>query len=255
MDFALENRVLVVVVVPLNLKGMKEAILLQTGYRSRQSKNCWLLWRSGGTAAGWRLTFATIRCWRGFHRDRGFFLWAWMRQWWWDGSGFRNGKFLSIFPSTSGRKMFWPDEFSRCKALRETPVTFEQFVAQSDYHLYDPRRGLSWIIDRADVRLINQTSNLHHLHQMLIASDLTDNRRLRPDWDQYFMKLAFLAAQRSNCMKRRVGCVLVREKRVISTGYNGTPRNLKNCNEGGCKSSSPYLRRLLRGSDWTRRAM
>lgn len=78
---------------------------------------------------------------------------------------------------------------------------------------------------------------------MLIASDLTDNRRLRPDWDQYFMKLAFLAAQRSNCMKRRVGCVIVREKRVISTGYNGTPRNLKNCNEGGCKSSPPYLRR------------
>jgi dCMP deaminase len=35
-------------------------------------------------------------------------------------------------------------------------------------------------------------------------------------------------------MKRRVGCVLVREKRVISTGYNGTPRNIRNCNEGGC---------------------
>lgn len=48
------------------------------------------------------------------------------------------------------------------------------------------------------------------------------------------MQLASLAAQRSNCMKRRVGCVLVREKRVISTGYNGTPRGLKNCGEGGC---------------------
>lgn len=48
------------------------------------------------------------------------------------------------------------------------------------------------------------------------------------------MQLASLAAQRSNCMKRRVGCVLVREKRVISTGYNGTPRGLLNCGEGGC---------------------
>jgi dCMP deaminase len=48
------------------------------------------------------------------------------------------------------------------------------------------------------------------------------------------MQLASLAAQRSNCMKRRVGCVLVREKRVISTGYNGTPRGLRNCGEGGC---------------------
>lgn len=49
------------------------------------------------------------------------------------------------------------------------------------------------------------------------------------------MQLADLAARRSNCMKRAVGCVLVRDKRVISTGYNGTPRGIKNCNEGGCK--------------------
>jgi deoxycytidylate deaminase len=52
------------------------------------------------------------------------------------------------------------------------------------------------------------------------------------------MELASLAAQRSNCMKRRVGCVLVRERRVISTGYNGTPRGMKNCGEGGCELKS-----------------
>ncbi|AMD19405.1 HBR504Cp [Eremothecium sinecaudum] len=56
----------------------------------------------------------------------------------------------------------------------------------------------------------------------------------RPSWDTYFMKLAKLAASRSNCMKRRVGCVIVRDCRVIATGYNGTPRNLTNCNAGGC---------------------
>ena len=48
------------------------------------------------------------------------------------------------------------------------------------------------------------------------------------------MTLASLAARRSNCMRRQVGCVLVRSKRVISTGYNGTPRHLPNCNSGGC---------------------
>ncbi|EDO16381.1 hypothetical protein Kpol_1051p30 [Vanderwaltozyma polyspora DSM 70294] len=57
---------------------------------------------------------------------------------------------------------------------------------------------------------------------------------LRPDWDTYFMKLATLAASRSNCMKRRVGCVIVRDRRVIATGYNGTPRHLTNCFNGGC---------------------
>ncbi|ERF70526.1 hypothetical protein EPUS_08588 [Endocarpon pusillum Z07020] len=56
----------------------------------------------------------------------------------------------------------------------------------------------------------------------------------RPTWDKYFMHLSTLASTRSNCMKRRVGAVLVRNNRVISTGYNGTPRNLTNCNEGGC---------------------
>ena len=65
--------------------------------------------------------------------------------------------------------------------------------------------------------------------------NLTDPTRLRPSWDAYFMRLANLAALRSNCMKRQVGCVLVRDKRVIATGYNGTPRGLVNCNEGGCK--------------------
>jgi dCMP deaminase len=56
----------------------------------------------------------------------------------------------------------------------------------------------------------------------------------RPGWDQYFMDIARVAASRSNCLKRKVAAIIVREKRIISTGYNGTPRGTKNCNEGGC---------------------
>lgn len=48
------------------------------------------------------------------------------------------------------------------------------------------------------------------------------------------MTLAHLASLRSNCMKRRVGCVLTLNFRILSTGYNGTPRGLTNCNQGGC---------------------
>jgi len=58
--------------------------------------------------------------------------------------------------------------------------------------------------------------------------------RPRPNWDEYFMKIAQVASMRSNCIKRKVGAVIVRDKRIISTGYNGTPRGTKNCNEGGC---------------------
>ena len=56
----------------------------------------------------------------------------------------------------------------------------------------------------------------------------------RPGWDPYFMNIAKVAASRSNCLKRKVAAVIVRDRRVVSTGYNGTPRGTRNCNEGGC---------------------
>ena len=46
----------------------------------------------------------------------------------------------------------------------------------------------------------------------------------RPSWDEYFMRMAVMAATRSNCVRRKVGAVIVKEKRIMSTGYNGPPR-------------------------------
>ncbi|KAF9960637.1 Deoxycytidine monophosphate (dCMP) deaminase [Mortierella alpina] len=86
----------------------------------------------------------------------------------------------------------------------------------------------------ADLSLLNPYTDLLSLRKSVEALDITNPDLLRPSWDSYFMYLANLAARRSNCMKRRVGCVLVRDKRVIATGYNGTPKNLTNCNNGGC---------------------
>ncbi|RKU45740.1 Deoxycytidine monophosphate (dCMP) deaminase [Coniochaeta pulveracea] len=113
-------------------------------------------------------------------------------------------------------------------------MSLEDFAAESDNQLYDPKHGQITLMSRASVRLINTSPDLAHLYATLSKVDLINPDRLRPSWDTYFMALASLAAQRSNCMKRRVGCVLVREKRVISTGYNGTPRGLVNCSDGGC---------------------
>jgi len=56
----------------------------------------------------------------------------------------------------------------------------------------------------------------------------------RPAWDEYFMNMAEVAATRSNCVKRHIGAILVKDRQIISTGYNGTPKGIKNCNEGGC---------------------
>lgn len=57
----------------------------------------------------------------------------------------------------------------------------------------------------------------------------------RPDWDEYFMAIAHVVATRSSCNRRQVAAVIVKDNRIISTGYNGTPRGIKNCNEGGCR--------------------
>ncbi|MCY3757282.1 MAG: cytidine deaminase, partial [Acidobacteria bacterium] len=52
------------------------------------------------------------------------------------------------------------------------------------------------------------------------------------------MRIAQVASMRSNCIKRKVGAVVVIDRRIVSTGYNGTPRGTRNCNEGGCPRCS-----------------
>ena len=56
----------------------------------------------------------------------------------------------------------------------------------------------------------------------------------RPSWDEYFMEIAQVVAKRSNCSRRKVAAVITKENHLLSTGYNGTPRGVKNCFEGGC---------------------
>lgn len=90
------------------------------------------------------------------------------------------------------------------------------------------------LLQRCQLRVANAFASVDDLYAHLDTLSLPSMHRLRPTWDTYFVRLCTLAAMRSNCMKRRVGAVIVRQHRVLSTGYNGTPRGLTNCNEGGC---------------------
>lgn len=56
----------------------------------------------------------------------------------------------------------------------------------------------------------------------------------RPSWDEYFMKIVDLVKTRSTCMRRQVGAVLVKDKRILATGYNGAPAGVSHCDEVGC---------------------
>ncbi|SCV02564.1 LAMI_0H00606g1_1 [Lachancea mirantina] len=136
--------------------------------------------------------------------------------------------------------------FERYKATH-LGADLEQFVARHDSRIAE-RTYKPQLWDRAHIKIfISRKADferrlVEELRGILTVAAHGKNFRdashtttpLRPDWDAYFMKLATLAASRSNCMKRRVGCVVVRECRVIATGYNGTPRHLVNCHAGGC---------------------
>lgn len=56
----------------------------------------------------------------------------------------------------------------------------------------------------------------------------------RPKWDDYFMKITQDVSERATCVKRQVGAIIVKDNRILSSGYNGTPKGFKHCEEVGC---------------------
>ncbi|AJU18237.1 Dcd1p [Saccharomyces cerevisiae YJM1592] len=129
------------------------------------------------------------------------------------------------------------------KTTQAESLSLEQIIQAIDQHDFQPegiklreKSHLRFKIVNEDRRGRIQSLINNITTQLKILDDKEKQMAplMRPSWDSYFMKLATLAASRSNCMKRRVGCVIVRECRVIATGYNGTPRHLTNCFNGGC---------------------
>ncbi|KAJ2999716.1 Deoxycytidine monophosphate (dCMP) deaminase [Globomyces sp. JEL0801] len=105
---------------------------------------------------------------------------------------------------------------------------------QSSITFPNQSQSLYELMNKTNLSILNDKDNLIEYYKILNQIDFCNKEYLRPSWDTYFLALCELASKRSNCMKRRVGCILVSDYRVISTGYNGTPKGLRNCNEGGC---------------------
>lgn len=61
-----------------------------------------------------------------------------------------------------------------------------------------------------------------------------DKKNDRPEWDRYFMEIAELVSKRSTCLSRHVGAVIVKDRRILATGYNGSPKGLPHCLDIGC---------------------
>jgi dCMP deaminase len=116
------------------------------------------------------------------------------------------------------------------------PKTLDEFIALENREAEgdDTSQNLVKVELMADYSLANDGSleKLYPQIDQLLIKLLKEIQR--PSWDEYFMDIAKVVASRSNCMKRKVAAIIVRDKRVVSTGYNGTPRGTRNCNEGGC---------------------
>lgn len=67
----------------------------------------------------------------------------------------------------------------------------------------------------------------------------------RPSWDEYFMRIAKEVATRATCPRRSVGAVIVLDRRILTTGYNGAPHGLAHCTEVGCKIVDGHCQRAL----------
>ncbi len=69
----------------------------------------------------------------------------------------------------------------------------------------------------------------------------TEKENMRPPWDDYFLEIASVVARRSTCLRRHVGAVLVRDRFIIATGYNGAPTGVSHCGEVGCLRETHHI--------------
>ena len=148
---------------------------------------------------------------------------------------------LKIFSAPENR-------FERMKERNREgdPKTLKEFLRVEELEASNQnsaKQQLTACMRLADKTIVNddQPENLYKKVDQLLQELQVEKKKNRPDWDEYFMNIAKVVASRSNCMKRHVAAVIVKDKRIISTGYNGTPRGVTNCSEGGCPRCNQFV--------------
>ena len=119
---------------------------------------------------------------------------------------------------------------------KNQPLSLEQFVGFDDKIKFNSEEfQMFHTTKQRQLRAVrkafhNKTENILDFYHELRQFQFNNQELVRPSFDTYFLRLAEVAASRSNCMKSGIGAVIAKDSRVISTGYNGTPGGLTNCN-------------------------
>jgi len=116
-------------------------------------------------------------------------------------------------------------------------TTLEEFIKKEEKENTsdDKSQQLDKCLELSDIKVDN-SDNVDSLYIKMdqILQKLDYKPYSRPNWDEYFMKMAFLVAERSTCLRHHVGAVIVKNNHLVSTGYNGSPSGVKDCTELGC---------------------
>jgi len=150
--------------------------------------------------------------------------------------------FFLIYVTASQNIRF---ERMKIRGRESDPKTFEEFIKLEkieNKNREDYKQNLEDTKKMSDKKIENEGSitNLYDKVDITLSGISKDFKLNRPTWDVYFMNIAKEVSKRSNCIKRHVAAVIVRDRRIVSTGYNGTPRGTKNCDEGGCPRCNAF---------------
>ncbi|MBU0532235.1 AAA family ATPase [Candidatus Micrarchaeota archaeon] len=148
----------------------------------------------------------------------------------------KSGRFFLFYITAPAEVRF---ERVKARQREEDPQTYDAFIEIEKLEMKNEEKTKQNLKDTfvlAERTIVNDGSLRELQDKIDIAlAETSDEFKLhRPSWDDYFMGIAKVVASRGNCIKRKVAAIIVKDKRIISTGYNGTPRGTKNCSEGGC---------------------
>jgi dCMP deaminase len=126
---------------------------------------------------------------------------------------------------------------SQSRKSETDKISFEKFKSDEEREMFstDPnKQNISECIKLADFKIDNN-GTLKELNSKLkkIFEDIVKEKRIRPSWDEYFMKIAEVVGKRSTCDRGSSGCVIVRDKQILVTGYNGAAKGLVHCDDVG----------------------
>jgi len=168
-------------------------------------------------------------------------------------SSVRNPGELEPVASTEGFKLVVLDapaeiryQRARARGRIGEEVTFEKFIRMDAEEMSgaESEQNLHRLIATADVRIVND-GTLEELHRKLDAVVGSIRRRERASWDEYFMNIAKQVATRSTCDRKFCGAVIVRDRVILSTGYNGSISGAPHCDEVGHMMENGHCMRTI----------